>query len=217
MDESLARTRFNARLSETLDPMLHKFGFTGSGKHFRRQIGEILHCVTVQGHSRGGRSTINLGIHPVFLPGLEDTPVDPETILEVDCEFRNMLHPSMRGDHWWDYQTLFSRPERQALDMVKTFRKAGEPFLKSFSDVDAILEDLPFRRLQANRVDNCRLGLAGYCTRGRGCLTIARIHTYRGNHDQARRFAALGLEHVGSQTPIAESLRDILNSNEVGS
>jgi len=210
MDSDIAKKRFDEFLRERFTPELRQLGFEGDRRYFYRKVGHVIHCLNVQLHERGGRTGLNMGVHLDFLPNISGQIVSPESIREDDCDFRNHLHPDMTGDYWWEHQGKLRSPEAKAKSLINTYKRSGEPFLQHFSTLEAILEDVTYRRLKSLSTERCRLGLSAYTNQSRACLTIAKIREHLGQDDEAQRFAELGLTLLGhGDSQLGAELRKI--------
>ena len=99
MDDKKA---FYKQLREDFYPNLRECGFKGSGQHFRRVNGDVIHAINIQNNKYGGSCCLNLGIHLSFLPIAwpKDQMPDLGKIKEIDCIFRRRLAPTGKSDFW---------------------------------------------------------------------------------------------------------------------
>lgn len=84
------KKRFYGHIKEKLAPLLRQEGFQGSGQHFRKVKGEVIHTVNLQNNKYGGSCCLNLGVHFTFLPVCWDSRQMPDLkkFKEIDSEFR---------------------------------------------------------------------------------------------------------------------------------
>jgi hypothetical protein len=83
-------------------PVARELGFKGAGRHFRRVIGCYVHTLNLQGSQYGGKFAVNLGLQPLDAPDVLGRDVNPKTVKEIECLFRNRL--TIDGcDTWWSY------------------------------------------------------------------------------------------------------------------
>lgn len=200
------KERFFAHLKADFFPRLRAAGFTGSGQNFRRLRGEVIQALNIQGNRYGGSCTLNLGIHPVCLPvHFTGAPPDPKKLEEAHCQFRHRLAPAVAGDGWWSYDGPPS-PEASAAGLIERFFDEGEAHFARFASLDAILGALDYETLaQGEFVPALRVTRAG------GVLAAARLHAHRGDRAMSRRFAELGLAHLGQATGLRPAFEALLH------
>ena len=60
--------RLESSIRDHLAPVLRNDGFSGSGRTFRRVLGDLIHLCSVQGSRHGGELAVNLGIREAGQP-----------------------------------------------------------------------------------------------------------------------------------------------------
>jgi hypothetical protein len=184
---------FRAGLKEKLAPILRAQGFLGSGITFRRQVGEVLQVLNVQGSRHGDSCCVNLGMHLAFLPTVLGDPADPKRITESLCEFRRRLSPVGESDHWWRYGADAGEASRSVENLVDLVRTVALPHFEYFRDFPGAFEGITPTTIASGDFRT----LPGNVTAARGALVMARIATHLGNRDRAREFAEVGLASLG--------------------
>lgn len=197
-----AKAAFYGILKTEFAPRLRELGFVGSGIHFRRVRGEVIHVVDIQGSKYGGSSAVNLGLHATFLPmGHNGQLPDPKKIKEVECDFRMRLAPDGRNDHWWKYAGLLRSPEKAARNLIDMYLRVGEPRFERISTVEQMAAMIPLDEMSAGPA---KAHMFGNWIGGRTALSIARIHAHLGRIELARAFGERALDMAGK----AQLLRD---------
>jgi hypothetical protein len=200
------KQRFCDVLNREFAPALREMGFVGSGRHFRRIRGEVIHALWIQGDKYGGRCAVNLGLHLSFLPvSAEGGPPPANEIKAAECAFTTRLAPGRAIDHWWRYGGLLRSPVRSARHLIETYAESGEPLFQRYATVEAVGD--------MASPDALRSGWAGAgfaaATGPRLALTLARIHQHLGDETQARIYAEVGLAQLGSAKALEAPLRQI--------
>jgi hypothetical protein len=182
-------------------PRLRAAGFRGSGQHFCRVRGDVMHAVNLQNRREGGSCAVNLGVHLTFLPlvGGRDLPA-PNQIKEVNCEIRRRLSGTRKSDQWWSH----AGAERSAADLADVYFSTGEPWFEQLSSVTAIAAQFDYRRMIEGD-----FGLLPAIVPARAALVGARIHAHLSNCEQSRRLAAWGLRIVGRASALQEELQNL--------
>lgn len=203
--DSASKERFLAHLKVDFFPRLRAAGFSGSGQNFRRLRGEVIQTLNLQGNRHGDSCTVNVGVHPTFLPvHFTGELPDPKKLEEVHCEFRRRLAPAASGDRWWSYDGPPS-PEASAATLIECFSTEGEAHFARLASIDAILAALDGEILARSEFVPA-LGI----TRARGALAAARIYAHRGDRATSRRMAAFGLAHLGPATALQPAFEALL-------
>jgi len=137
----LDRDEFFQNVKELFAPRLREVGFTGSGQHFRRAGGDVLHGLTFHGNKYGGSCFVELGMHLTFLPDANGEMIDPKRFTEIYGEFRWRL-----GE--WNYAGGRASVER----MVDAYFQRGEPVFNCFRTVQAFVDAVTFENLEAGEL-----------------------------------------------------------------
>lgn len=216
-----SKERFFAVLKNEFSPALRRYGFKGSGHRFQREIGEIIHVIGIQTNKYGGSCCVNLGLHLRFLPLTTGKILaQGEKIRAESCEFRWRLAPPGNTDYWWAFEEGIkshlplgidgkevSGSDEQARHLIKIYDAYGETRFQSVMTIEAVA--------QAIRIEDIERGwpvspLYSF-TAARAGLTMARIHKYLGDSQQARKFAQAGLSRIDRAKGLQLELEQFLN------
>ena len=181
----------------------------GSGQHFKRIKGEVVHAINIQNNKYGGSCCINLGLHFTFLPVCWDSSkiLEPKKIREIDCEFRTRLAPKGKSDYWWkfDGNGPFGKTSKSIKHLNETYSEVGNDFFQRFDSVESITSLLEISLIkQADYID-----VAGGIIPVRGALTMARIYKHLGYRELQNRYAATGLQIIGNATALKAELESL--------
>ena len=200
------REQFQGQVKSLLKPVLVADGFRASGTTYRRQLGEVIHVLTLQGSRSGGKCCVCLGIHLAFFPG----DYDPKCITEPQCEFRTRLTPPGRADYWWSYGANEDQTRASVESIVRLYREVGAPYFESFSRFP---ED--FTRVTPSMLSS-EVDLPfphGLTDVGRA-LALSRIAIHIGRIADAKEFARFGLTHAGPAVALKSEFKKILTMDE---
>jgi hypothetical protein len=206
-DEGDALDLVVENLKSTLTPLLRGDGFRGRFPRFRRQRGELIHEVAVQGWRHGGQRTINLSFGFAFLAGLKQSHGD-------GIEYSYRIGTADGNDRWWKYDpTSASDAEAVTRDMLAVYQRESGPFFERFKEfpasflhyepddfVDAPLSFLP-----------PRIGVGRSIARD--CWVFMHVWRHLGNLDVAKRYAMAGLVHVGRAASLGADFQDFLGGS----
>ena len=206
---TIMKNRFFEMLDGELGPVLQASGFAGQRQEWKRHRDPVVNCVEVQLRSDQTACTVNLGVHLTFLPvGDGSSPVEFDTITEVDCEIQSRLAWSNEPEHW----CKFDSPEESVADLVACFRERGEAYFENFVNFPH-----PFIDIEPGSLDDDEVSaLFPIMTKVRKILLIARVHEHLGDATNAVRFARLGKEVAGMAVGPKAAFRDILWDAEKG-
>jgi hypothetical protein len=194
--------KLDLSIREILRPHLAADGFTGSGKHFRREVPGWIHAINIQVSKYGGEFCINLGIHPAAVP--TDFQPDRKKIREVDCEFRTRLAES-GGDQWWSYENF--QPSMDAAVNLATgvYVRIGRPYLAQFSEPHC-----PLTALRPDDLSEDPSSKFGFPLGVRAALVLGRLHKSQGRTELAHEFAKWGLARLGRATGLRAPFEELL-------
>lgn len=162
-------------------PVMRELGFKGSGRHFRRVDGGFVQTVNLQGSQYGGKFAVNLGLQPASIPNGVGETVDPKTIKEIECVFRNRLTYD-GGDTWWPYGDDPKSKGDAAISAARLFR---EKALIHFQDHAQF----------AKKISPEEIGKTGPGV----CVALALLRERHGHIEQAKRFAQLAMAQGSSK------------------
>ena len=200
---------FSDTIKEVFAPRLRDSGFTGSGKDFRRIVGELIHAINIQGGRYGGQAALNVGIHATFLPTspVDELP-DPKSIKEIECEFRKRVTPSGEDDFWWEFGSSDQTAVQSAMHLAQTYFDVGEPFLNQYRTVEDLVECFTIESIHRGDYKRDFKNI----TASRAALAMARVHLYLGNEPVAKSYATEGMLHVGRGQALIPRFEEILSA-----
>lgn len=176
-------------------PAARRAGFKGSGRHFRRVVGEFVQTINLQGSRWSGRFAINLGLQPLTIPDVMGKPVDPKTIKEIDCIFRRRLSNDDDADKWWDYTEERSSIEAAVKSAAHLFENRGLDLFDALSGSAS-----PILHLKAADLASETSSFLGFrVSVPLTALALARFRKARGDLEEAAAFARIGLERSTPQ------------------
>jgi Domain of unknown function (DUF4304) len=191
--------RLEISIRRILTPVIRQDGFRGSGRTFRRIVGDTVQVLNVQGSQYGGKFAINLGMQPISIPNFSDQPVDTRKITEPDCEFRCRLSET-GSDQWWGHDGTEVGMDEAMRKATCVYETVGRRSLALISATDSPVFSLTPAEFQ---------GPLAYFhgfnwTTVRTALALAHLRAARGDHEQARAFACIALADL---SPAATALR----------
>ena len=204
-----ARQRFYKALRRTLFPLLRSQGFVGKGTTFRRLNGEVIQVLNIQGSIYGGQCCVNLAIHLTFLPAAGGDQVDPESIVESQCEFRTRLAPAGLSDYWWEYGKTEVQAEASVSHMVELYQSRGAPYFERHRSFPGPFGSITPQQLEADDFGDFPIPIGGPV---QAAVTMVRIAQYLGRKDQAKEFARIALSRWERGTALRAELEQILNA-----
>jgi hypothetical protein len=201
---------FKKLMKNYFAPVLRKHGFKGSGFNYRKITGDhYIYTVQVQSYKYGVGCWVELGVTIDFLPDTVGIKINPSKVTPIDCEFRKRLDPTTNDGMW-----LFGNTEDEAnqsiQEMIIEFERNGMTYFEQFVDFPSPLslitiEDIEEKNPTLNKLESpLDLRLA---------MTIARIHTFLGNKDEAIKFCEWGLQNIGRATGLIEEYEKIKTDN----
>ncbi|AYV45226.1 hypothetical protein CFHF_03540 [Caulobacter flavus] len=200
--------KLETSIREHLAPLLREDGFTGSGRTFRRRVAGLIHVVSVQGSSDGGRFAVNLGVQPLAIP--TDRDIDPRKITETDCVFRRRLSRS-GADQWWPHDGTRTGMDVAVQDAASVYAAVGGPAFAALS-ADAS----PLRVGTVEEFANGGLDLRGFrATDVVVAHAFALMRQAEGKPEAARDFALWALEeieHSGGGVLLRRELRAVADA-----
>ena len=202
--------RFQELVKQDFLPVLRADGSKGSGTTFRRAQADRLDVVNVQGSRYGGQCCVNVAVHFPFLPSAGGIVSEPKKLKEYDCAFRNRLHEASESDHWWTYGTSDSEAKASLASLIDIYRRRGALFFAKFEPFPQVFEQITPAEMDAGDLSNMP---PGNLTQVLAALTMARIMNHLGRHEKWRRFAEVGLRHLGSATGLRAELERLRESS----
>jgi len=202
---------FLNHLEDIWVPGLQAQGFKDAGKNFRRQLGEVIQVINIQGSTCGGKCFVNMGIHLTFLPNSIGSIANPATFTEPQCEFRCRLAPPGRVDCSWGYGSNDAEALNSARSLVKVYTQVGAPYLRRFSEFPKDFTQI--QDPQADLKEKYPLFPGRLGGETRTLLALARIYRHIGDAARAKGFAARGLANLGRATLLEPAFRAILEEN----
>jgi hypothetical protein len=120
------------RLCSALRTVLASILLTGSGTTFRHVTAGWIQVINLQGARRGGSFAINLAIHPLAVPDLQDKTLDPKKITQELCEFRHRLAET-GADQWWKHDTTEVGMASAMANAATVYKNVGRRLFDSVS------------------------------------------------------------------------------------
>jgi hypothetical protein len=199
MSEKSARLESSIR--EHLAPYLREDGFAGSGRTFRRTVGEFIQVINVQGSQHGGQFAINLGLQPRSIPDVQGDDPDPSKITEELCEFRRRLHEGT-GDKWWKHEATKESMDAAVQLAAALYVSVGRDLLLRVAAPESPLLHVTAQQLDADQFDFLGFG----STKVRMALALGRLRRMQGEMSSAREFAIVGLKNIGRASSLKRAL-----------
>lgn len=175
------RNAFLKLLTQRLYPVLQAEGFVGSGQTLRRIDGPVIHVFNVQGSAKGSECYLNLGAHLAFLPTEGGGEVDPLSIEESHCVFRDRMDPPPGPEFGWAYGATAEAAKENVEFIVSEWPSQGKAFFDRYARYPQSFEQL-------------LLDSDANALHARTNLHLARIAMHLGREDLAREFVQVGLE-----------------------
>jgi hypothetical protein len=196
--------RLESSIKNHLAPMLRGDGFAGSGRGYRRAVGNLIHAVQVQAWRQGGNFAIELGMNPLGIRDVLGRVPDPARITAYDCEFRRRLSEA-GADQWWDYAPTKESMDSAVLRAAAVYATVGRRLFSEQSTSAASL-----CAVTPNQFENGECRFSGFgSTKVRMALTLALMRRSDGNLEHARAFASIGLANIGTAGAIKRELEEI--------
>ncbi|MGZ3239487.1 MAG: DUF4304 domain-containing protein [Burkholderiaceae bacterium] len=196
--------RLEDSIKEHLAPLLRADGFTGSGRTFRRIVGDFIQVVNVQGSRYGGQFAINLGIQPICVFDVLGQVPDKKKITESLCEFRRRLSAS-GADQWWKHDTTKESMDSAVKAAAVVYCEKGRQFLGGCEGTSS-----PFHLITAEAFEQGNYNLNGFgSTVVRITLVLARFRKAQGRFEEAKEFARVGLTAVGNASALRRELESL--------
>lgn len=196
--------RLEISIKEHLAPVLRADGFTGSGRTFRRVVGDFVQVVNVQGSRYGGQFAVNLGIHPLCIPDLRSEVPDPKKITEELCEFRRRLSES-GADQWWKHDGSQESMSTAIKAAATVYYTIGRQLLEHFNGSVS-----PIHIVTPEAFENGQYSFQGFgSTNVRMALALARFRQAKGHTAAAKKFANIGLAAIGGASGLRRELESI--------
>lgn len=206
MNESTPPPRLESSLRAHFVPALRKDGFVGTGRTFRRIVGDIIQVCNVQGSYSGGRFAVNLAIQPACIPDVVGNMPDPNKIMELECVFRKRLSES-RGDQWWQHDGSRESMDAAVISAVAVYCSHGRPVLDMFCGFAS-----PLGTITPDAFENGHYDFHGFGnTKVLMALALALYRKHHGDSEAARRFASIGLAMAGPSFAGRRKLQDLIS------
>lgn len=207
MNESVPK--LEASLKEHFAPTLRSQGFTGSGRTYRRIVGDFLQVVNVQGSRHSGQFAINLGLQPLAIPDVRGDVPDVKKITQELCEFHRRLSES-GVDQWWQHENTQASMDAAVKSAIHVFLSVGCSLFAQVSN-----DASPFLTIRAEQYRNGQFNFSGFgSTNVRTILALARLRFATAQFDEACAFARMGLEDVGNIAWLRRELRSLVFLSE---
>jgi len=200
-------SRIETAIREHLAPVLRADGFAGSGRTFRRVVGDWIQVVNVQGSRYGGQFAVNLGLQPSCIPDVKGNVPNPKKITVDLCEFRRRMSDSTsREDKWWKHDATDASTAAAVLDAARTYSQTGRSLLAEATADSADLNMVSVGGFAAGKFDFLGFGSA-QC---RMAFAMARLRKAQGLSAEAREFANHALACVGTASLLRAEIEAFL-------
>lgn len=196
--------QLESAIRQHLAPLLRDEGFKGSGKTFRRVVGDWIQVVDVQASRSGGQFAVSLGLQPVDVPDVLGHAPDLKKIAESQCEFRRrMSEPRSGTDQWWPHDATEAGVTAAVLDAIGVYERTGRALLD-----EATAETSDLNTVTASRFASGAFDFLGFgSTTCRMAFTLARLRKVKGDAAEARAFADIALASAGGATSVLAAIR----------
>lgn len=206
-----ATPRIESAIRKHLGPVLRADGFAGSGRTFRRVVGDWIHVVNVQGSRYGGQFAVNLAVHPTVIPDVLGNAPDPKRITEELCEFRRRMSESeTRQDKWWKYDSTPESMVAAVHEAAVMYIQVGRRLLDEATAKDADLNTVSPAAFVAGNFNF--LGFDS--TKCRMALALARLRRAKDRLAESQAFAAHALQTVGSAAFLKAEIQAFLSHHD---
>ncbi len=196
--------RLDTAIKEHLAPALRSEGFIGTGRTFRRLVGDAIQVVSVQASRHGRQFAINLAIQPLGIPDVLGRMPDIKKITDAQCEFRRRL-AGAGTDQWWAYESTPESMANAVIDAASVYVYFGRPLLERFASPHS-----PLKEISAQVLASQPSTLSGFAsTIARTALVLARMREANGDSAAAIEVARVGLASVGSAVGLRLELEHI--------
>jgi hypothetical protein len=198
--DAAIRTRFA--------PELRAQGFVGSGRTFRRVVGDFVQVVNIQSSRHGGQLAINLGVQPIGNPDVLGNAVDPRQITEPLCELRRRL--AERGvDQWWEHDGTRHSIECALEEALAGYHSHGSRLFDRICAPGSGIDTVRPEHLKSSSLAD----RAGFGTTAvRLALLFARLRRAQRRFGESKAFATLGLELLGSATGLRRQFEELIGA-----
>jgi len=202
--------RLESSIRKHFAPLLRRDGFAGSGRKFYKVVDGLAVIVSVQGSAYGGRFTVNFGVHPTVCVSMNREPCDPKKMRDYHCVFRSRLS-SGGDDTWWEHDGSSVSMDDAVRRMSAAYEEFGRPLLEGIVSSDSAIRLISPKDLSKEGFDLMGFSLATSPTTT--AWALAKMRQNVGRHDDAREFAALVLNELGSSsdTHICKDMRTLIN------
>jgi hypothetical protein len=158
-------------------------------------MGDAIHVVNIQAAEGGTACYVNLGAHLAFLPTAGGAAVDPSSILEYQCAFRDRIDPPPGPAFPWAYVDDPEAASESIEFVLSEWQSFGRRFFGRYGDYPEA-----FRSLLADETTEQ--------AHPAHLLTLARIALQLTDERRAKRLATAGLARVPERATLLR--RDLL-------
>ena len=206
-----ATPRIESAIRDHLAPILRADGFSGSGRTFRRVVGDWIHVVNVQGSRYGGQFAVNLAVQPTAIPDVRGNTPDPKKITEELCEFRRRMSESeARQDKWWKHAPTAESMTEAMREAAAMYIQVGRRLLDGATTEDADLNTVSPAAFAGGNFNFLGFG----STECRMALALARLRRVQDQLTESQAFAAYALETVGSAAMLKAKIQALLPQHD---
>lgn len=197
--------RLEISIKEHLAPLLRADGFSGSGRTFRRVVGDFVQVINVQGSRYGGQFAVNLAIQPLCILDVVGEVPDPKKITEELCEFRRRLSESNTGQ-WWEHDGSQESMNTAIKAAAIVYCTIGRQIFENFNSSVP-----PMHLVTPEAFENGQYNFQGFGSSNvRMALALARLWQAKGHKEAAKKFAIIGLATIGNASGLRRELESIV-------
>ena len=200
---------FKKIMKDSFAPVLRKYGFIGSGFKYRKITeNHYIYTVLVQSNKYGEGCWIELGVTTDFLPDTLGFTITPKKVSSFNCEFRKRL--TMKNDDMWLFGETKDEANHSILQMLTEFEINGIKYFEQFIDFPDPISSISIKDIMN---ESTKLQSLGAPLDLRLAMTVARVHTFLGNRDEAIKFCEWGLENINNAIGLIKVFREIIQQN----
>ena len=209
---NLGKGQLEDSIKEILAPILREDGFKGSGRVYRRVVGELINIVSVYSSRHGGQFAIHMGIHPLAVPDVLGNAANPAKMTESLCEFGRRLSEGT-ADQWWQHDTTRASMDRAVRQAASLYMNVGRPMFAALNSPTS-----PILNLSPNEFGSRQADFHGFgTTKFRKAVVLARLRHTQDRPAECRGFAEIALEaHPGMSAQLREELYDLVRLGSCG-
>jgi hypothetical protein len=202
MDNGKAKLETSVKVH--LAPVLRGEGFKGSGRNYRRVVGDLIQALNVQGSRYDGQFAINMGIQPIAIPDVLGSQVEPMKMTEPYCEFRRRLSET-GGDQWWSHTDTQESMDQAVKVATSVYANVGRALFAAMSGPSCPLHTVTPAQFAADTFTFHGFG----STNTRMAFALARLRKAQNRPEECGAFADIALRDIGRGFALIEELEGL--------